>query len=180
MLIAIPEALLYGQNLMLLSKHHNSQVRPPRIMSSLPIYENKNQRGRTVWHHKSAQPNLPKNVTIGFVNNINNKLCFLSLIQINNRKINSFGQVKKRKTERNLPLPVLSPLFCIVDQVVEALRLQRRCQGNMVMLPLALHAAACWEWGISGKVNGQRHWKNKPDLYVATCRSAICLHVTPR
>ncbi|XP_026234453.1 aryl hydrocarbon receptor nuclear translocator-like 1b [Anabas testudineus] len=28
---------------------------------------------------------------------------------------------------------------------LEALRLQRRCQGNMVMVPLALHAAACWE-----------------------------------
>lgn len=35
--------------------------------------------------------------------------------------------------------------FSTVNQILEALRLQRRCQGNMVMVPLELHAAACWE-----------------------------------
>lgn len=35
--------------------------------------------------------------------------------------------------------------FSEVHQDLGALRLQRRCQGNMVMVPLALHAAACWE-----------------------------------
>lgn len=36
-------------------------------------------------------------------------------------------------------------LSTTVNQILEALRLQRRCQGNMVMVPLELHAAACWE-----------------------------------
>lgn len=64
-------------------------------------------------------------------------------------KINSFGQVKnKMKTIVNSSfhqscVPRVS--FSTVIQVLEALRLQRRCQGNMVMVPLALHAAACWE-----------------------------------
>lgn len=64
-------------------------------------------------------------------------------------KINSFGQVKnKMKTIVNSSfhqscVPHVS--FSTVNQVLEALRLQRRCQGNMVMVPLALHAAACWE-----------------------------------
>lgn len=66
-----------------------------------------------------------------------------------NRKINSFGQVKnKMKIIVNTSfhqsyVPHVS--FSTVNQVLEALRLQRRCQGNMVMVPLALHAAACWE-----------------------------------
>lgn len=75
-------------------------------------------------------------------------ICFAELFffQI---KINSFGQVKnKMKTIVNSSchqscVPHIS--FSTVIQVLEALRLQRRCQGNMVMVPLALHAAACWE-----------------------------------
>lgn len=64
-------------------------------------------------------------------------------------KISSFGQVKnKMKTTVNSSfhqshVPRVS--LSTVIQVLEALRLQRRCQGNMVMVPLALHAAACWE-----------------------------------
>lgn len=79
-------------------------------------------------------------------------LIIISVLQIfffffPNRKINSFGQVKnKMKIIANSSFhQSYVPHVSTVNQVLEALRLQRRCQGNMVMVPLALHAAACWE-----------------------------------
>ena len=82
-------------------------------------------------------------------NKVNNNIISVLLIVFPNRKINSFGQVKNKNVNNSEVFlsPVLRPscFFSTVNQVLEALRLQRRCQGNMVMVPLALHAAACWE-----------------------------------
>lgn len=88
-------------------------------------------------------------------NNANN--IFLKIFFFPQTKIDSFLWSSKKQNKNKNPkmktivkcsfhqsyVPRVS--FPTVIQVLEALRLQRRCQGNMVMVPLALHAAACWE-----------------------------------
>lgn len=90
-------------------------------------------------------------------NNLNNNniIYFTKYSKLKNK---SFGRVKKKnkKTKQKTIFKITVNSFCCllallknfskVHQVLEALRLQRRCQGNMVMAPLVVHAAACWEW----------------------------------
>ena len=75
-------------------------------------------------------------------------IIIISVLLIPPKQKNKFlwSSQNQNNSEHFFP-PVLCPSFSFstVNQILEALRLRRRCQGNMVMVPLALHAAACWE-----------------------------------